>query len=236
MKAVPTPVSASKAASHTRPSPRLPPLVPRHQAAAASPIRAQHARRSSVSRNWIFDGRANKPVNHRAKVGLWLETVEPSQESPPPSPSLPASPAGLRRRSSTLGAASAIPITPRVPPDAALFTRRSGSQRTPLADITSIVLAAESPSSFYETETPADSPHLSSHSSYPASDLTSAIDLLTADEAKRLLFVSAQSDISIADAIRGIAISRTSAGSIELGSPRSIPLADTFRFDGPEYS
>ncbi|KAK4033551.1 hypothetical protein C8A01DRAFT_49898 [Parachaetomium inaequale] len=244
MKAVPSPASATKAASHARPCPRLPAILPRRPAAAVDSVRTQrfapvngrgvvaaaqannrvpqHARRNSGSRHWILDAKVNKPTNHRTKIGLWLENVEPSREPTSPTPAHSPLCSSPRCKPSAPGTAS---------PDATQIIRKPGSPRIPLADITTSVLAAETPASFY-THAPdlaGIKPQTPKRSPCPASDLTGAVDMLTPDEAKQLLLLSAQSNPSLAHTIRGIAVTRT---------PRLSPaqvqqsyLADTFRFD-----
>jgi flagellar biosynthesis/type III secretory pathway ATPase len=66
-----------------------------------------------------------------------------------------------------------------------------------------------------------------------APDLTGAIDLLTADEARRLLLLSAQSNTSLAATIREIALARSEPPSMKQLDVHQSYLADTFRFDDP---
>jgi hypothetical protein len=246
MKAVPSPASATKAASHARPCPRLPAMLPRRPAAVDS-VRAQqlapvsgrsaiaaghanrapqHARRHSGSKHWFLDAKVNKPTSHRNKIGLWLENVDPSHGPSSPTPTHPPPFSSPRCKPSTPGMTS---------PNATQIIRQPGSPRIPLADITALVLAAETPASFYThaSDPVRIKPQPSRRSPGPASDLTGAVDMLTPDEAKQLLLLSAQSNTSLAYAIRGIAVSRT---------PRPSPaksqesyLADTFRFDEQQY-
>jgi hypothetical protein len=114
-------------------------------------------------------------------------------------------------------------------PHGTKITRNANSPRIPLADITSLVLAADSPATFYASEAAGVKSQSSKTSAYPTSDLTGAVDMLTADEAKRLLLMSAQSNMSLADAIRGIAISRSQTESTQEVQQDYLP--DTFVFD-----
>ena len=249
MKAVPSPVSASKSASHVRPriagspphhlppprqpavdpavdsAPRAQHLVPAYgrgiiPATHVNHRAIQHARRSSGSRSCIFDTKVAKPIQ-RAKIGLWLENVDTSRRPAPSAlPHPPRFPEPKWRPSALK------PISPGTTQSA----RSPGSPRTPLADITPFVLAAESCSSpsFFDTAVNAELPPRQ-RSPYPATDITGAIDLLTADETRRLLLLSAQSNMSLATTIRDIAfarISRRSSAQVDQSY-----LADTFRFD-----
>ncbi len=252
MKAVPSPISASKAASHARPriaspphhlsplrqpavdpavgsAPRAHHLVPAYGRGAIPATHAnhralQHARRSSGSRSCILDAKVAKPTQ-RAKIGLWLESVDASRRPAPSAlPHPPRCPEPKWRPSSIRSMA----------PGTSQSVRDPGSPRTPLADITPFVLAAESCSSpsFFDT----DGAELPRQRRSPclATDITGAIDLLTADETRRLLLLSAQSNISLATTIRDIAftrISRRSSAQVDQSY-----LADTFRFDEHDIS
>lgn len=242
MKAVPSPISATKATPHMRhgqgsaSSPRLPSTLARHPIhvdflrpqrsaiVAGNNRAAQHIRRNSgSSKHSSSDAKVNKPTGHRNKVGLWLENIEASHGLPPPPLGYQSPCSPSRQRSMSLSTAS---------PHGTKITRNANSPRIPLADITSLVLAADSPTTFYAPER-AETAGVKSQSSkttaYPTSDLTGAVDMLTAGEAKRLLLMSAQSNMSLADAIRGIAISRSQTESTQEVQQDYLP--DTFVFD-----
>ncbi|KAK4151232.1 hypothetical protein C8A00DRAFT_17350 [Chaetomidium leptoderma] len=241
MKAIPSPVSASKAASHAHgrlPSigPQLPhspqlSRLPRHPAvvdsarahrlapasdrgaialsathAHAHNRPALHTRRRSGSKPFMFDAKVNKQPNHRTKIGFWLDNVV---TPPPPSPR-------PRRKSTTPS---------RVSPHTSQIFRNPDSPRTPLADITPLVLAAESAAN---TSTVHVGPPPGQRSHCRTPDLTGAIDLLTADEARQLLLLSAQSNVSLATAIQEMALTRSPRPT---GQIHYSCLADTFRFD-----
>jgi hypothetical protein len=121
---------------------------------------------------------------------------------------------------------------PRASPHAVQIIRNPGVPRTPLADITHFVLAAESASNFWLPDTVNAESSPQPPSPCLAPDITGDIDLLTADEARRLLLLSAQSNMSLASAIRGIALNRSSRQSI--AQVEHSDLADTFRFDEDE--
>ena len=252
MKAVPSPVSASKAASHARPRITSPPhhLAPLRQSAvdpavgstprAQHPVPAygrgtilathathravQHARRSSGSRSCIFDAKVAKPIQ-RAKIGLWLENVDASRRpAPAVLPHPPRCPEPKWRPSARRS------ISPGTSPS----VRNPGSPRTPLADITPFVLAAESCSSPPPFDTVNAELPPQQRSPCLATDITGAINLLTVDETRRLLLMLAQSNMSLATTIRDIAfarISRRSSAQVDQSY-----LADTFRFDEHDMS
>lgn len=248
MKAVPSPGSASKVSSHARP--RIASAFPPRQTACELTSRAaqhvgvahnrgvltathavhrtpQHARRSSGSRPLTlrFDTKINKP-SHRSRVGLWLENVDACRpvSSPTPTAHAPPCPGSDRVWRQT---ASRV-----LSPETARLIRDPSAPRTPLADITHFVLAAESASNFWSSDTVnVESPRQPS-SPCLAPDITGDIDLLTADEARGLLLLSAQSNMSLATAIRGIALNRSSRRS--MAQVEESDLADTFRFDEDE--
>jgi hypothetical protein len=238
MKVVPSPISATKATSHTRhghgpaSSPRLTSIFPRHPihfdfvrpqppaVGLGNHRAAQHIRRNSGSKHSTSDAKVNKPTSHRTKVGLWLESIEPSHGPSSVISGHPSPPSSARRKSISRSTPS---------PHGTKITRNPNSPRIPLADITSLVLAADGPTSFYSSDTASVESQSTEGNTYPASDLTGAVDMLTADEAKRLLLLSAQSNMSLADAIRGIAISRSQTESTQ--EVQHDYLADTFRFD-----
>ncbi|KAH6617634.1 hypothetical protein F5144DRAFT_596597 [Chaetomium tenue] len=244
MKVIPSPILATKATPHARhgqgsaSSPRVPSILARHpiQVDFVRPQRpaivpgnnraAQHIRRNSGSKYSISDAKVNKPASHlhRTRVGLWLENIEASHGLPSPTLDHQSPYSPSRRRSMSLGTAS---------PHGTKFTRNANAPRVPLADITSLVLAADCPTTFYASE--AADAHSQSSTSL-ASDLSGAVDMLTTDEAKRLLLMSAQSNMSLAEAIRGIAISRSQTESSQ--STQQVEpdyLADTFVFDEHLY-
>jgi len=113
--------------------------------------------------------------------------------------------------------------------DATQISRESGSPRTPLADITPLVLAAGSPFTSPASNVADMKSRPLKRSAYSGSDLTGAIDMLTADDAKQLLLLSAQSNVSLAHAIREIAASR--ASKLSINEMQQSYLADTFIFD-----
>ncbi|KAG7286854.1 hypothetical protein NEMBOFW57_009172 [Staphylotrichum longicolle] len=117
-------------------------------------------------------------------------------------------------------------------PETAQLIRNPGAPRTPLADITHFVLATESASNFWSSDTVNAEPPRRPSSPCLAPDITGDIDLLTADEARRLLLLSAQSNMSLATAIRGIALHRSSRRS--MAQVEDSDLADTFRFGEDE--
>ena len=172
----------------------------------------------------MFDAKVNKAPNHQNQIGLWLEKVDAYRR---PGPLAPAHPP-------TLLPDSPWPQIPAstISADAALVAiRNSGSPRVPLADITPFVLAAESDAStFYSSSTvDVELPPQRRSRPRPIPDITGAIDLLTADEARRLLLLSAQSNTSLAAAIRDIAVARSSRRAPE---PQvDMELADTFIFE-----
>ncbi|KAK4120138.1 hypothetical protein N657DRAFT_636818 [Parathielavia appendiculata] len=246
MKAVPSPVSASKAAgSHARARPHLATVTnasvtgavtgharrqiasvdsahtPRLALAHGHHRAAQHTRRISGSQRCLhmISAQVNKP-NHQTKVGMWLAHVDACRAAPQPCPSPKLN--------------DTSPNT--VSPETTQIMSRLTLPRMPLADITPLVLAAESSSessfwSFDEAQVQLASPPRSRRH---APDLTRAIDLLTPDEARRLLLLSAQSNTSVATAIREIALVRAEPSM----SPKQLELnesyvADTFRFDDP---
>ncbi|KAK3898692.1 hypothetical protein C8A05DRAFT_18769 [Staphylotrichum tortipilum] len=251
MKAVPGPVSAArKAASHARPhNPGPSSMLPRHTAVdlalrarhaqqLAAPVcsrRAsvtshsgtrisQHTRRSSGSRSLLFDAKINKNPSHQNQIGLWLEKVDVCRR---PGTSVSAHPPPLPEP-----AWQQTPPSTTLTADAALIAiRNSGSPRVPLADITPFVLAAESDAStFYSSSTvDVELPPQRQGRPRPIPDITGAINLLTADETSRLLLLSAQSNTSLAAAIRDIAVARSSRQQPE---PQvDMELADTFIFE-----
>ncbi|KAH6842201.1 hypothetical protein B0I37DRAFT_193758 [Chaetomium sp. MPI-CAGE-AT-0009] len=239
MKVVPSPISATKATPHARhghrdgpASSRSPSTLPRHAihvefirpqppAAILGNHRPyQHIRRNSGSKHSTLDAKVNKPTSHRTKVGLWLDNLETSQGPPSPTLGHHSPPSSARRKS--------ISRT-TIWPHGTKITRNANSPRIPLADITSLVLAADSPTSFYASDIASVRSQSSKGDTYPTSDLSGAVDMLTGDEAKQLLLLSAQSNMSLADAIKGIAISRSQIEPTQ--QVHHDYLADTFRFD-----
>ncbi len=106
----------------------------------------------------------------------------------------------------------------------------------PLADITPFVLAAEDPAhaGFFDTANACPEPPTQQQAPCLRTDITGAIELLTADEARRLLLLSAQSNMSLATTIRDIAFARSSRRSSAQVDESS--LADTFVFDEHQIS
>ncbi|KAL2264989.1 hypothetical protein VTJ83DRAFT_7499 [Remersonia thermophila] len=262
MKVVPSPASRARPRTHSVS------FVPHAAPAPRSGVSSVHvhhhhmhhmhvSRRATGPRAAVFDSKINKPAQHR-KVGLWLESIDAGaapQGSPSLSPRTPPmpSPGHARRRSMSSLAWS----------DRSHHAWRPDSPRTPLADITPLVLGASYSSessasaSFYdsqatveqaeeeeipETPPPPEFPTLSSDGQPQrlVPSLASAIDLLTADEARHLLLVSAQSNMSVAAAIKELALSRMSSSHRPTPptppSPTPVParrnsLADTILFD-----
>ncbi|KAK4096962.1 hypothetical protein N658DRAFT_317217 [Parathielavia hyrcaniae] len=213
MKAVPSPISASKtAASRARVRPQLATVTANvhrrqianlrgvdslrtpHLAVAQGHHRAaQHTRRISSSRPALHpcNGQGNK-ANHQAKVGMWLAHVDACRVPPQPCPS----PEMDDTSSNT------------VSPETTQIMSTLSSPRIPLADITPLVLAAKSSpeSRFWSLDQGQVDLPSPPQSRRHAPDLTSAIGLLTEDETRRLLLLSAQSNASLATAIREIAL------------------------------
>ncbi|AEO59459.1 hypothetical protein MYCTH_2307804 [Thermothelomyces thermophilus ATCC 42464] len=255
MKAVPYhhPVSTTRAVSHSRlpmttvrpcaaesarGQQRLVDTVNERQAPATpatqSSRTAQRPRRNSgPGRHGVPATKINKASGSRNRIGLWLENIDPAHGLPPTLQAL--SPASsetwTRRRSASLSVPSSL--------DAARMARDPRAPRMPLADITSLVLAAESPSSFGSRNQSDARPQSSKMEMEPQSpkqrrpfsvpDLTGAVDMLTASEARHLLLMSARSDTSLANAIKEIAISRASIRSTQ--EFEQSYLADTFICD-----
>ncbi|KAL2167455.1 hypothetical protein VTG60DRAFT_1206 [Thermothelomyces hinnuleus] len=245
MKAVPYhhPVSTTRAVSHSRlPMTTVRPCAaesargqqrlvdtvnerqsPATPATTQSSRTAQRPRRNSgPGRHGVPATKINKASGSRNRIGLWLENIDPAHGLPPTLQALSSSSSETwtRRRSASLSVPSSL--------DAARMARDPRAPRRPLADITSLVLAAESPSSFSNrNESDAQSPRQRRPFSVP--DLTGAVDMLTADEARRLLLMSARSDTSMANAIKEIAISRASIRSTQ--EFEQSYLADTFICD-----
>ncbi|KAL2115301.1 hypothetical protein VTJ04DRAFT_9556 [Mycothermus thermophilus] len=206
------------------------------------------ARRTTGPRAFVFDSKVNKPTQHR-KVGLWLESIDAGAAPPgspslsPVSPGLP-SPTAVRRRSMSSAAWS----------DRSHPAWRPDSPRTPLADITPLVVGASysdeiSPSASFDSHATEDEiPEPAAMRQRPATPmddqtphfvptLASAIDLLTPDEARHLLLVSAQSNMSVAAAIKELALDRIRAQNRPTPATpgparaRRNSLADTIVFD-----
>ncbi|KAK4244308.1 hypothetical protein C7999DRAFT_17428 [Corynascus novoguineensis] len=183
----------------------------------------QRARRNSAPRHWMPDAKVNKPTGSRTKVGLWLENVDSSDASPPSLQSRPpSSPETVSTRWKSL--------TPSMSSsDPALFSRDSESPRIPLADITPLVLAAESSSSLCSPDVSSPEPQSPKRHTFSAPDLDQAVNMLTADQARQLLLVSAQSNTWLAYAIKKIAIHHASQRSTR--DAQQSYLADTFIYD-----
>jgi hypothetical protein len=206
------------------------------------------ARRTAGPRAFVFDSKVNKPTQHR-KVGLWLESIDAGAAPPgspslsPVSPGLP-SPTAARRRSMSSAAWS----------DRSHPAWRPDSPRTPLADITPLVVGASysdesSPSASFDSQATEDEiPEPAAMRQRPATPmddqtsrfvptLASAIDLLTPDEARHLLLVSAQSNMSVAAAIKELALdrirtqNRPTPATPTPARARRNSLADTIVFD-----
>ncbi|KAL1838122.1 hypothetical protein VTJ49DRAFT_3001 [Mycothermus thermophilus] len=251
MKVVPNPASRARPRTHSVS------FIPHAASAPRSGVSSVHVhhhhmhvtRRTTGPRAAIFDSKINKPAQHR-KVGLWLESIDASAAPPgspslsPVAPSLPSPNPGRRRSMSSLAWS-----------DRSHPAWRPDSPRTPLADITPLVLGASYSSessasaSFYDSQATEDEipetpqlpefPTLSSDGQAQrlVPSLASAIDLLTADEAKNLLLVSAQSNMSVAAAIKELALSRMHPVNRPTPpTPTPVParrnsLADTILFD-----
>jgi hypothetical protein len=243
MKVVPSPVSASKAASRARSRIPSTTMLPRHSAAVDLARRprlqqvaradghnaitaahghqraAQHTRRGSGSRSSNFDAKISKPTHHRTKVGSWLENVD-GCEPPPSTPTYQPPCCITKRRKSDANTTS---------PRATQIVRQPGSPRVPLADITPFVLAAESDPSSHSFDAAEVEPPRQQRSPHPAPNLAGAIDMLTADDARQLLLLSAQSNMSLAVAIRQLAVARIRRPPARRAQESY--LADTFTFD-----
>ena len=240
IKVVPSPVLVDKAASRARPRISSTTMPPRHPAAvdlarrprlqqvaradghgatAAAHAYQRHTRRISGSRLCTFDAKVSKP-SHRAKVGSWLENVD-TYEPPPPARAYQPPPCCItKRRKSDANATS---------PGATHIARKPGSPRIPLADITPFVLAAESAPSSNSSDTAEVEPWPQQGSPRPAPSLARAIGMLTADDARQLLLLSAQSNISLAAAIMKITVDRVQ--KLPAKRVQESYLADTFTFD-----
>lgn len=195
-----------------------------------SRIAQQRPRRNSgPGKHGLPAAKISKAGISRNRIGLWLEKIDPAHGLPPASQALSpsSSETWTRRRSASLGVTS--------PLDAIRMARDPRVPRVPLADITSLVLAAESHSGFNDGNEPDGGPRTfkmeepqspTQPRPFSGPDLTGAVDMLTADEARQLLLMSARSDISLANAIKEIAISRSSIQSTQ--ECDQISLADTF--------
>ncbi|KAK4233126.1 hypothetical protein C8A03DRAFT_19733 [Achaetomium macrosporum] len=165
------------------------------------------------ARQWVVGSKVGKLNRSTARAGLWLGKVNHNVECRGARPSVTLA---HRPRRLGQGRKPTTPVATHWPAKSIHHDIASapGCPRIPLADITppaSLDADGAFPNSGLPPDVTMVDIAMELPARYRAPSLPAAIDLLTEDEARRLLLRAAQSNLSLAAAIRQIALSRADA-------------------------